>query len=159
MSNTTFCFINCNRLFYLRSCIESFTKNVPTNKIADLGLAFLEEVESITNKKGMIYTGPGFWHQLQVEDKVMEWYKNRPLWTASYYYPQHHKVPLPIKNWDNPTIWQYSDKGKIQGINVNVDQNFFFGDESDLENLCKNSSNYFGGTQKYDFSKVEELCR
>jgi LysM repeat protein len=38
------------------------------------------------------------------------------------------------RGWFNYTIWQYSDKGRINGINASVDMNFFNGT---LEELYK----------------------
>jgi LysM repeat protein len=63
------------------------------------------------------------------------WAKDYPLWLAQYpnQYIEGMKPALP-RGWFNYTIWQYSDKGKVNGINASVDMNLFNGT---LEELYK----------------------
>jgi LysM repeat protein len=61
------------------------------------------------------------------------WAKDYPLWLAQYpnNYVEDSKPYLP-RGWYNWKFWQYSEKGKVNGINANVDLNVFNGSLEDL---------------------------
>jgi len=106
-------------------------KIVPAVKI------WLDRVESAFGKKPIIYSGQYFLQDYLVVagGGPPAWAKDYPLWLAQYpnQYVEGMKPALP-RGWFNWTIWQYSDKGKVNGINASVDMNIFNGT---LEELYK----------------------
>jgi len=106
-------------------------KIVPAVKI------WLDRVESAFGKKPIIYSGQYFLQDYLVVagGGPPTWAKDYPLWLAQYpnQYVDGMKPFLP-RGWFNWKIWQYSDKGKVNGINASVDMNIFNGT---LEELYK----------------------
>ena len=106
-------------------------KIIPAVKI------WLDRVEAAFGKKPIIYSGQYF-----LQDYLSEagggppaWAKDYPLWLAQYpnQYVEGMQPYLP-KGWYKWTIWQYSEKGKLNGFgnNVSVDLNLFNGTLEDL---------------------------
>jgi lysozyme len=98
---------------------------------------WLDRVEAAFGKKPIIYSGQYF-----LQDYLSEagggppaWAKDYPLWLAQYpnQYVEGSKPFLP-RGWFRWTIWQYSEKGRVNGINADVDMNLFNGT---LEELYK----------------------
>ena len=106
-------------------------KIVPAVKI------WLDRVESAFGKKPIIYSGQYFLQDFLVQPGggPPPWAKDYPLWLAQYpnQYADGMKPFLP-RGWFSWTIWQYSDKGVVNGINASVDMNMFNGT---LEELYK----------------------
>jgi GH25 family lysozyme M1 (1,4-beta-N-acetylmuramidase) len=105
------------------------------DKIISRAKTWLDEVEKAFGKKPIIYSGQYF-----LQDYLSEagggppkWAKDYPLWLAQYpnSYVEGQKPFLP-RGWFSWTFWQYSEKGKINGINANVDLNVFNGTLEDL---------------------------
>ena len=91
---------------------------------------WLDLVEAAFNKKPIIYSGQYF-----LQDYLSEagggppaWAKDYPLWLAQYpnVYVEGLQPTLP-RGWFKWTFWQYSDKGRVNGINARVDLNVFNG--------------------------------
>ena len=104
-------------------------KIIPAVKI------WLDRVEAAFGRKPIIYSGQYF-----LQDFLSEagggppaWAKDYPLWLAQYpnQYVEGMQPYLP-KGWYKWTIWQYSEKGKVNGINASVDMNLFNGSLEDL---------------------------
>ena len=104
-------------------------------KIIPAVKTWLDLVESAFGKKPIIYSGQYF-----LQDYLSEagggppaWAKDYPLWLAQYpnQYAEGMRPYLP-KGWYKWTIWQYSEKGKVNGINASVDMNLFNGSLEDL---------------------------
>jgi LysM repeat protein len=99
-------------------------------------------VEAASGKKPIIYSGQYF-----LQDYLSEagggppsWAKDYALWLAQY--PNQYTPgmqPFLPRGWFKWTFWQYSEKGRINGINADVDLNVFNGT---LEELYK-----FAGAQ------------
>ena len=87
---------------------------------------WLTQVEQVTGVKPMIYTGGWYWEQLKTLNNTSR-FKDYPLWLSSYT-PNYGPM---FGGWTAPTIWQYTEKGSIAGINP-VDQDWFFGSPADL---------------------------
>jgi len=112
------------------------------DKIISRAKTWLDEVEKAFGKKPIIYSGQYFLQDYFSEagGGPPKWAKNYPLWLAQYpnTYVDGQKPFLP-RGWFGWNFWQYSEKGKINGINASVDLNVFNGT---LEELYK-----FSGAQ------------
>ena len=103
---------------------------------------WLDEVEAAFGKKPIIYSGQYFLqdHFSEAGGGPPKWAKDYPLWLAQY--PNTYvdgQQPFLPRGWFSWTFWQYSEKGRLNGINANVDLNVFNGT---LEELYK-----FAGAQ------------
>jgi lysozyme len=107
------------------------------DKVISRAKTWLDLVEAAFGKKPIIYSGQYF-----LQDYLSEagggppaWAKDYPLWLAQYpnNYVEGSQPYLP-RGWYKWTFWQYSEKGRINGINANVDMNLFNGT---LEELYK----------------------
>jgi GH25 family lysozyme M1 (1,4-beta-N-acetylmuramidase) len=59
-------------------------------------------------------------------------FENYPLWLAEYRQNETPQLPL---NWKRWTFWQYSQNGRVAGINGSVDLNQFNGTAEQLRAL------------------------
>lgn len=75
---------------------------------------FLQELEWLTGRTSMIYTGASF-AKSYLGKELAAW----PLWIA------HYGVDMPMTNntWGTWSVFQYSDSGQVSGITGNVDIN------------------------------------
>ncbi len=111
-------------------------------KIVPAAKIWLDRVEAAFGRKPIIYSGQYF-----LQDYLCEagggppaWAKEYPLWLAQY--PNNYtegSQPFLPRGWFKWTFWQYSEKGRVNGINASVDLNLFSGT---LEELYK-----FAGAQ------------
>jgi lysozyme len=107
------------------------------DKVISRAKTWLDEVEKAFGRKPIIYSGQYF-----LQDYLSEagggppaWAKDYPLWLAQY--PNNYVegiMPALPRGWFKWTIWQYSEKGSVNGINASVDMNLFNGT---LEELYK----------------------
>ncbi|MEN8895592.1 MAG: glycoside hydrolase family 25 protein [Yoonia sp.] len=88
--------------------------------------AFLARLENHYGVKPIIYTGPNFWNHA-----LAEHLPDYPLWIAQYE-TQKPKIPT---GWSDWTMWQFTEKQMVAGINGPVDGSRFNGDNTDLANL------------------------
>jgi LysM repeat protein len=106
-------------------------------KIIPAVKTWLDRVEAAFGRKPIIYSGFYF-----LKDFLSEagggppaWAKDYPLWLAQYpnQYVEGMQPSLP-PGWFKWTIWQYSEKGKLNGFgnNVSVDLDLFNGTLEDL---------------------------
>ena len=106
-------------------------------KIVVAAKVWLDRVEAAFGKKPIIYSGQYFLQDylVQAGGGPPPWAKDYPLWLAQYpnQFVEGVKPFLP-RGWFSWSFWQYSDKGRINGINAAVDMNFFNGT---LEELYK----------------------
>jgi GH25 family lysozyme M1 (1,4-beta-N-acetylmuramidase) len=109
------------------------------DKIIERAKTWLDLVETAFGKKPIIYSGQYF-----LQDYFSEagggppaWAKDHPLWLAQYpnQYIPGMRPSLP-RGWFKWTFWQYSDKGRVNGINARVDLNVFNGSLEDLYKLA-----------------------
>ncbi|MDN4079614.1 GH25 family lysozyme [Paenibacillus polymyxa] len=91
--------------------------------ISAVALAFLLELERITGRKPIIYTGNAFATNFNAS------LGGYPLWIARY---SETRVPSDTVTWKRWDIWQYSDSGKVAGIIGNVDMNEYDGTADEL---------------------------
>ena len=86
---------------------------------------FLKQLEQATGCKPIIYSYSSFW-----QTNIGPGFDSYPFWLADY-----AKTPTPpvgIKNWQ---IWQYSQTGKIAGIEHSVDLDVVLGGKHQLDKL------------------------
>jgi GH25 family lysozyme M1 (1,4-beta-N-acetylmuramidase)/LysM repeat protein len=112
---------------------------VGKDKIVSKVKLWLDRVEAAFGMKPIIYSGQFF-----LQDFLSEtgggppaWAKDYPLWLAQYpnqYAPGMQPV-LP-RGWFKWTIWQYSDKGRVNGINTKADMDLFNGTLEELYKLA-----------------------
>lgn len=94
--------------------------------IADIG-TWLNLVENYYGVKPIIYTNQSYFNKF-----IKGHYDHYPLWIADY-----SKTELNLYPKQNLYFWQYSKKGKLEGINGDVDFNSFLMDKSEYESLMK----------------------
>ncbi|MBA3458043.1 MAG: hypothetical protein H0T42_33480 [Deltaproteobacteria bacterium] len=90
-------------------------------------------VKAGTGIAPIIYTGKYFWRD---EVGGSRTFSDSPLWIAQYT-NQCPDLPSPWTRW---TFWQHTDRGRISGINANVDLNKFNGTLAQLQALASGSS-------------------
>ena len=115
------------------------------DKIIERAKTWLDLVETAFGRKPIIYSGQYF-----LQDYFSEagggppsWAKDYPLWLAQYpnQYVPGTQPPLP-RGWFKWTFWQYSDKGRVNGINAKVDLNVFNGSLEDLYKFAGAQTDY-----------------
>ncbi|ADM68954.1 Lysozyme M1 [Paenibacillus polymyxa E681] len=90
--------------------------------IHEIALAFVTEFERVSGRKPMVYTGNAFAAHFKAP---LDSYK---LWIARY----STRVPGDTTAWKNWGFWQYSDSGRVDGIQGPVDLNVYAGTEAEL---------------------------
>ncbi len=90
---------------------------------------FVGEVKDKTKRDAIIYTRSGFWRQCTGNSKA---FAGNPLWIAEWGVDE----PSTIGGWKSYTFWQYSNSGKVNGVDGQVDVNRFNGSTTELEKLA-----------------------
>lgn len=85
---------------------------------------FINIIETEYNRKIIIYVTESFYN-----DYLVGLYPDNPLWVRDVF-----RQPK-IKDTHKWTFWQYTDKGRIDGIKTKVDLNVFNGTYNDFKNL------------------------
>ena len=88
-------------------------------KINQISFAFLQKLQELTNKECVVYSD-AYNARTVFSRELAESY---PLWIAEY----DVSVPSSTGNWDEWIGFQYSDKGRIDGIDGDVDLDKFTG--------------------------------
>jgi len=96
--------------------------------------AWLTEVERLLGRRPIIYTAPYFWkdHMRDSSGRPPSWAQNHKFWIAHYTSAERPIIPAGCADW---TIWQYTDRGRVPGVNGGnppVDTNRFNGTLDDL---------------------------
>jgi lysozyme len=106
--------------------IEKFSR-IQSNESLRKGLKnWLDLVEAHYGVRPIIYSGASHYQDL-LQHELFEDYI---FWIANY-----NKVDRPLRSEKRWTFWQFSDKGKINGIEGDTDLNVFKGGLSDFEAL------------------------
>lgn len=83
-----------------------------------------EMLNLLEDYHAVIYTGAWWWDPATAGQDV-EWALQADLWTASY-----TAAPfMPRAPWEDWRVWQYTNKGRVNGITGDVDLNEFNGDD------------------------------
>lgn len=90
-------------------------------KLSKRGTQNLNEMINCIEKElkvtPIIYTSASFWDQF-IDKHFLHYHHIHFLWLADY----REQIKLP-KKWNEWTMWQYSNKGRIEGIKTHVDLN------------------------------------
>ena len=107
--------------------------NTPPSNAYDKLWNYVVEMERLSGKKPIIYTGAYFWQAYGTQADVWE---NYPLWIAAYsnetYMTDLMKRLTP---WDRWHFWQYTSKGDgllFGAESLDLDMNWFNGSMADL---------------------------
>ena len=102
---------------------------VSNKKIIAAVKAWLDEVEQATGRRPLIYSGVSFLQYNLVEQgQPPPWVRDYALWLG--WFPKKYAAgmsPLMPKGWPSWTFWQYSGKGRVNGIGAAVDLDVFNG--------------------------------
>jgi len=93
----------------------------------------LEAIEERTGQKPIICTTCAFWQTYMVGEKetLTDWAREYPLWLT-----QHHNMwPSPLYPWAGWTFWEYTDNGRLPGIQTNVSMSWFNGSQDDMSQM------------------------
>jgi len=105
-------------------------RGVERKVITDKTLYCLKELEKASNRKPIVYTTASFAasHLLPAADLG-----SFPLWVANY---TTKPIPTMPSFWTQWVFWQYTEAGKIPGINGATDLNWFNGDQDALNAMA-----------------------
>lgn len=83
---------------------------------------WLETIRKRTGTKGMIYTFPSFWRTAMGNTRWFAAHGYKTLWIAHW---ETDRPDVPASNWDGKgwTFWQYTDCGRVRGVEGCVDMN------------------------------------
>ena len=99
------------------------TGGLPLASVAANARLWIEQVRSQLGVEPIVYTNPGMW-RLRGPSELAQ----QPLWLA-HYTELCPRVPPPWPAW---TFWQYTENGRVDGIDEPVDLDVFAGTEADL---------------------------
>ena len=108
--------------------------NPPPANAFDKLWNYVVEMERLSGKKPIIYTGAFFWFEHGTQADV---WKNYPLWIASYTTQAYMETN--VKNltpWDKWHFWQYTSKGDglaFGAESLDLDMNWFNGTLEELK--------------------------
>lgn len=126
--------------------IEDLKMTNPT-LYAKISETYLLEIEKQLGRRPIIYTAAWYWTRMAINGKYPAWAPNYPLWVAQYpvrdgFPPlsdleQGKFKPALPKSWTTWAFWQYSERGRVDGIThngkpANVDLDVF---QSSLDDL------------------------
>src|SRR5690349_11309537 len=102
----------------------------------NLALDWLTGVQTQLKRTPIVYTNRQFVNEVLGGDASA--LKGFPLWLAHFTKADDPTLP---GDWDTWQFWQYSDRGKLSGIdsNLNVDLNRFNGSLEELQKFVANS--------------------
>jgi GH25 family lysozyme M1 (1,4-beta-N-acetylmuramidase) len=110
------------------------TGGLPPADLASWTQSWLSEVERLTARRPIIYTGYYFWND-NVQSTAFGGYR---LWMARYTSaPSPHPLP---SSWPTWTFWQYTSSASVPGIVGNVDMNTFCCPDANLTALADGSN-------------------
>ncbi|GBF34798.1 1,4-beta-N-acetylmuramidase [Desulfocucumis palustris] len=102
-------------------------KGLNKKQISDIVRVWIDIVKEESGAGPILYS---YWHFIQ--DYLDHGLSDVPLWLAHY----HHRQPPDSPVWKSWLFLQFTDKGRVSGIEGNVDMNEFHGDTAKLNRLC-----------------------
>lgn len=110
--------------------------------------AWLGEVERLTGRRPMIYTGRWYWSGYLGSSLGLNDYR---LWLSDYNGKAAPTATIPGWNW---TIWQYTSSGSVPGIVGRVDMNRYCCTAANLRDLAGPGANHAAGNPFGSFDGV-----
>ena len=105
----------------------------PPANAFDILWNYVVEMERLSGKKPIIYTGAFFWDAHGTDSDV---WKNYPLWIASYTTQAYMEYNVDkLTPWDKWHFWQYTSSGEglaFGAESLDLDMNWFSGSYEDL---------------------------
>ena len=93
---------------------------------------WLDTIETVLERIPIIYTSASFWN---AKLNGTAQFASHPLWVAHYTFKPKPNIP---QGFAKHTIWQFSEKGMVNGINSNqADLDRFNGTLDDLRKLAE----------------------
>lgn len=86
-------------------------------EVNNISLVFLRKLEELTNKECVVYSDAS--NAKEVFSKEIA--GNYPLWIAEY----GVETPIDVETWSSWVGFQYTDVGRVDGVNGNVDRDKF----------------------------------
>ncbi|GGA27828.1 glycoside hydrolase family 25 protein [Paenibacillus physcomitrellae] len=131
---------------------ETNPSGISQSELNAVAKAFLTEIERITARKPILYTGNDFAQNFNTPMGAYD------LWVARY----NTQPPWNVPAWSAWTFWQYSQKGSVPGISGAVDLNVFSGSLTELRAWTANQSGgksegKSGRKDVDDMATIEEL--
>ena len=102
------------------------SEGVSVEGIDDDIQVWLEKVGQAYGVNPIIYSDLSF-----IEEYLASGFSAYPLWIAEY----SESAPTAPGDWKGWTFWQYSDRGKVNGVDGAVDQDIYQGTEADWKQL------------------------
>lgn len=90
---------------------------------------WLDEVEKHYQVRPIIYASPSYYRSY-----LMEAFYNYPVWIAQYRKYPNPQLPKEGEQW---LFWQFTNEGKVNGINGDVDLDVFYGSLKELKKVLK----------------------
>ncbi|WP_066622632.1 glycoside hydrolase family 25 protein [Rufibacter roseus] len=106
--------------------IETFAPDITDEELREGIRTWLTLAEQHYGVKPIIYTNQTYYNR-----KLKGHFTDYPFWIAKY----HHTKPTTHPE-DKMHFWQYSERGRLRGIDGAVDMNYFYGGMAALETLC-----------------------
>lgn len=97
---------------------------LPLSTVAARAQAWIARIRSQLKVEPIVYTNPGMWAFRDVPELATQ-----PLWVA-HYTETCPELPRPWRKW---SFWQYTDNGRVPGIEGPVDFDVFDGRYEDLK--------------------------
>jgi len=91
---------------------------------------FLDTVQQLTGRVPIVYAANWYWSQYMNSTTQFAQY---PLWVAHY---TAAAAPMMFGGWNSWVFWQYTDSGRISGVQANIDMNRFHSDTAALARLA-----------------------
>ncbi len=96
------------------------TGGLDPQSLADWTVTFVQEIQRLTGRAPIIYTGPYFWRTAMADTTRLRDY---PLWVASW--TSASSPGALFGGWTSWAFWQYTDSGSAPGIPGSIDLNRF----------------------------------
>jgi len=118
------------------------TDGVPNQKIVAGVKVWMDEVSQRVGRRPMIYSGVSFLETHFIEEgQPPAWGRDSALWLG--WFPRAYTPgmsPLMPMGWPTWTFWQYSGKGRVAGIDAQVDLDVFNGTAQELAEFASHQS-------------------
>jgi GH25 family lysozyme M1 (1,4-beta-N-acetylmuramidase) len=111
-----------------------FNEGVKNDVMVKTAQTWLARVEQVTGIRPIVYSGPYFLQdRMRTALGAPSWAINYQVWMAQYPDNYHEGFQvMRVKGWQDWKFWQYTDRGRVPGINSYVDLDWFRGTIDEL---------------------------